>query len=121
MAVLYREDGQIGLSWTQSGDVRVVGYDVYRKTSPFDDIAQAAQLNTAPLSVNCFDDMPVPDGPYYYRVVAVNGVGTPSLASLALEPHRRQHRRLQPLPGRRQAMYGVFCALYARRMISHRG
>lgn len=74
-------NGQISLTWMPSSDARVVGYDVYRLATSFTDIAQATKVNFTQLTTSRFDDLPAIDETYYYRVVGVNNVGTPSLLS----------------------------------------
>ncbi|HEB85795.1 MAG TPA: hypothetical protein ENI68_02095, partial [Gammaproteobacteria bacterium] len=81
LTALSKENGQIALSWTLSSDPRVVSYALYRSGISFADITQATPVNSAPLMINRFDDLPSADGDYYYRVVAVNDVDTPSLPS----------------------------------------
>ncbi|MCU7918626.1 MAG: hypothetical protein KZQ95_09740 [Candidatus Thiodiazotropha sp. (ex Epidulcina cf. delphinae)] len=72
------EDGQVLLTWNASADERVVAYAVYRATAPFDDIAQAVQANTSPLTGNRFTDLPLAEGSFHYRVVALNALNTHS-------------------------------------------
>ena len=69
--------GKIRLTWTRSSDPNATGYYIYRATTAFSSTAEAGKLNNTPLTVTVYDDVPT-DGSYYYRVVAVNGVGTPS-------------------------------------------
>ncbi len=75
------EQGKISLAWFDSPDTRVVGYDVYRYSAPFDDINLAVKANSALLTASSYDDIPMADGQYYYRVVARNSLGTASLPS----------------------------------------
>ncbi|AIY41391.1 Fibronectin type III domain protein [Collimonas arenae] len=73
--------GKVKLVWSRSSDVNVTGYDVYRATTAFNGIAEAVKINSSALSINSYDDLPPQDGAWYYRVVAVNSAGTPSLPS----------------------------------------
>ncbi len=58
-----------------------MGYEIYRSGTAFTDPDQAVKVNAAPLAGNRYTDLPVPDGSYHYRVVAVNALGTASAAS----------------------------------------
>jgi hypothetical protein len=74
-------EGQVLLTWNLSTDERVVSYDVYRASQSFSDIAQAVKANSNPVTTNRFVDLPLAEGVFYYRVVALNDVGTSSLSS----------------------------------------
>ncbi|WP_255989553.1 Ig-like domain-containing protein [Chitinolyticbacter albus] len=71
--------GKVRLSWTKSTDSNTTGYDLYRAAVPFAATAEATKLNHSPLAVTVYDDLPSQDSAWYYRVVAVNSVGTPSV------------------------------------------
>lgn len=73
--------GKIRLSWTKSTDPNAIGYDLYRATSTFDDIASASKVNTTLLTVTALEDLPSQDGTWFYGVVSVNKLGTPSVLS----------------------------------------
>ncbi|MGD8909223.1 MAG: hypothetical protein PVI92_07725, partial [Chromatiales bacterium] len=76
-----QSEGQVLLTWNLSSDERVVSYDVYRASQSFSDISEAVQANSSPVSVNRFADLPLEEGLFYYRVVALNEVGTASQPS----------------------------------------
>jgi fibronectin type 3 domain-containing protein len=78
LTALAQSAGVIKLAWNRSSDASVVGYDVYRAASSFATLGEAVRVNASRLTGATFDDMPKPDGAYFYRVVAVNGAGTPS-------------------------------------------
>lgn len=73
--------GKIRLNWSRSTDANVSRYDLYRSASAFTDISQATKVNGSALNAqtSTYEDIPGTDGTWYYRVVAVNSVGTPSL------------------------------------------
>jgi len=68
--------GKIHLTWSAATDSNTVGYYVYRSAAAFSGIGEALKVNATALKVTSYDDMPTPDGIYYYRVVAANRVGT---------------------------------------------
>lgn len=70
--------GKIRLSWVSSSDAKATGYDLYRSAAAFAAIGEAVKVNGAHMSATSYDDLPPKDGAWYYRVVAVNSVGTPS-------------------------------------------
>ncbi len=78
LTALAQSAGVIKLAWAGSTDPSVVGYDVYRATTSFATLGEAVRANTTRISATGFDDLPKPDGNYFYRVVAVNAAGTPS-------------------------------------------
>ncbi len=80
-----RSNGQILLSWNLSSDPRVVSYDLYRSTQPFDALGQAVQANNHPIVEGRYTDLPSADGNYIYRLVARNELGTPSALSVPVE------------------------------------
>lgn len=71
--------GKVHLSWVRSTDSNVAGYDLYRAAIPFTTIAEAIKINGSPLTGSVYDDLPAQEGTWYYRAVAVNSAGTPSL------------------------------------------
>ncbi|HEY6898582.1 MAG TPA: Ig-like domain-containing protein [Rhodocyclaceae bacterium] len=70
--------GKLKLSWAATGDSNTVGYNVYRATTAFATTGEAIKVNASALTATSMDDAPSPDGVYYYRVVALNRVGTVS-------------------------------------------
>ena len=76
-----RSGGEVQLRWNSPPAGQQVTYNVYRANAPFSDPASAQRLNTTALSGQFFADLPPQDGRYYYRVVALNGLGTPSAVS----------------------------------------
>ncbi len=81
LAASSRESGAVVLSWNASSDARVVGYDVYRSSVSFSDISLAQKANTNTIKTDRFDDLPAIGGTYFYRVVAVNNLGSASMVS----------------------------------------
>ena len=76
-----KEQGAINLSWLDTSDTRVTGYDLYRSATSFNDISEAVKINTSLITLSRYEDVTIEDNTYYYRVVAVNELGTPSLPS----------------------------------------
>jgi fibronectin type 3 domain-containing protein len=74
-------EGQVVLTWNLSSDERVVSYDVYRAGQSFSDTSQAVRANSNPITNNRYIDLPLEEGVFHYRVVALNDVGTASLPS----------------------------------------
>jgi hypothetical protein len=76
-----REGGVVQLSWAASADATVTQYGIYRQPDPFDvdDVVTpefyADQGNAA------YSDTPPADGPWYYRVSAIDRFGTESALS----------------------------------------
>jgi fibronectin type 3 domain-containing protein len=70
--------GKLRLSWTKPADTTVTGYHVYRSPLSFTTTSEATRANTNLITATVFDDLPAIDGTYYYRVVAVNALGTAS-------------------------------------------
>jgi hypothetical protein len=70
--------GKVHLSWVRASDPNVTGYWLYRASSATTPIEQAQKLTSSPITATVYDDLPAPDGTWYYRVVAVNNLGTPS-------------------------------------------
>ena len=73
-----REAGEVILSWSHVSNQNVIGFELYRASSSFNDIAGAVKLNSALLTEKSFIDLPATDGRYFYRVLAVNSAGTRS-------------------------------------------
>jgi len=72
-------DGQALLSWLASAAEDVAGYNVYRSTQPFDEIAQATKANPTLLSGDNFTDTGLSNGTtYYYRTTTVDNEGNES-------------------------------------------
>jgi hypothetical protein len=71
--------GKVRLTWSSASDPKVVGYDLYSSTSPFTSIGEASKVNTtSPITGTTYDDIPLQDGIWYYRLVSVNASGVPS-------------------------------------------
>ena len=73
--------GRIKLSWLAVNDTAVTGYDLYRSQVAFTGIVEATKANLSRITTASFDDLPPTDGVYYYRVVAINSLNTPSQPS----------------------------------------
>lgn len=75
--------GKIQLSWNRVLDPKVAGYNLYRSTVTFNAAAEAVQINSVLLTptTTAYSDLPTTDGTYFYRIVAVNTLGTPSSPS----------------------------------------
>ncbi|MCE9686260.1 right-handed parallel beta-helix repeat-containing protein [Shewanella sp. AS16] len=71
-----KEAGVINLSWAAVQTAGQVSYEVYRSDSPFTDIVNATKVNQQALTSLTYSDVPQQDGQYYYRVLAVNQLGT---------------------------------------------
>lgn len=71
--------GKVRLSWVRSTDANATAQHIYRAASPFSDISEAVKINSGSVTGTAYDDLPPQDGTWYYRVVAVNNAGTPSL------------------------------------------
>ncbi|RKZ83084.1 MAG: hypothetical protein DRR19_19625, partial [Candidatus Parabeggiatoa sp. nov. 1] len=76
-----REGGEIRLSWQAVSGTDIVGYDVYRAAISFVTVEQAQKVNTETITGTLFDDLVSTSGQYYYRIVAVNALGTTSALS----------------------------------------
>lgn len=81
LTALAQPAGKIKLSWLAVVDTAVKGYDVYRSSVAFAGINEATKANISPITTTAFDDLPPVDGTYYYRVVAINSLSTPSAPS----------------------------------------
>jgi len=75
--------GKIKLAWNRVLDANVAGYNLYRTTVAFNAAAEAVKINTAliPVTTTAYNDLPSVDGAYFYRIVAVNNLGTASIPS----------------------------------------
>lgn len=75
--------GRVRLTWNRSLDSKVTGYHLYRSSQAFNAITEAVKVTTNPIAAatTLYDDLPATDGTYYYRLIAVNGLGTPSQPS----------------------------------------
>jgi|GEM_PF-2890437 len=71
-------DGVVEISWQTVNDNSVAGYNIYRSDSAFSQIADAQKINNELLSVTQFDDLPLLDATYYYRISSENQLGTES-------------------------------------------
>jgi len=77
--------GKIHLAWSRSTDQNVTGYDIYRAPTPFANISEAVKINSRPLTVVTYDDLPPQDATWTYRVVSVNSAGTPSVPTNSVQ------------------------------------
>jgi len=73
--------GKVRLSWTASTDASSVGTVVFRSPSNFDTAGQAVRVTPAPVTGTSLDDLPASEGNYFYRVAAINQLGTLSALS----------------------------------------
>jgi RHS repeat-associated protein len=73
--------GSINLSWWRPAQGRIGGYNIFRGTAPFTHQTEAEKLNSALVTATSFHDLPATNGSYYYRLTAVNYVGTESALS----------------------------------------
>ena len=73
--------GKIKLSWTKSSDPSVTHTVIYRSMSSFVTAGEASQLAKLAPTVNNYDDLPLEDGSYYYRLASLNAQGTLSALS----------------------------------------
>ncbi|MDR6841145.1 Ig-like domain-containing protein [Pseudoxanthomonas sacheonensis] len=71
--------GKIRLAWTAASDPNVVANEIYRATSDFTVIGEATKLARVSATTTTYEDVPLSDGRYFYRVVTVNSAGTPSV------------------------------------------
>ncbi len=78
---IQKSGNYFSLNWNRHTDVNITGYDVYRSKNPIETIQTAIKLNKSPITKNSYRDILNEDGVYYYRVVSVNRLGTPSLLS----------------------------------------
>jgi RHS repeat-associated protein len=80
-----REGGEVRLTWWQPSGGTVVGYHVFRSATPFSETSEATRVSSDLVSSADYVDLPPADGSWYYRVVAVNRVGTWSALSEQVE------------------------------------
>jgi len=75
-----QEAGAIKLSWNS---VLPAGtkYNLYRASISFSEIAAATKINSTPLTVTNYNDLPPSDGTWYYRAVSVSAAGNLSAPS----------------------------------------
>ncbi|UUY07323.1 hypothetical protein LRS11_16035 [Pseudomonas sp. J452] len=73
-----KAQGQVQLSWSAVNNVK--GYNLYVSAQPFSALEQAgvSKINTGVLSAPSYSHKPTNDGTYYYRVAAVNALGSES-------------------------------------------
>jgi len=70
---------QVSLTWEKNTASNITGYNVYRSTASFSEIASATKLNEEPISETSYTDADVELGTtYYYRVTAVDESGNES-------------------------------------------
>lgn len=79
LAASVSSGGKIRLNWVVSGDPNVVANEIYRATSEFTSIEEGQKVARVGKAVATYEDAPASDGRYFYRVVAVNAAGAPSL------------------------------------------
>jgi RHS repeat-associated protein len=72
LTALAKEAGVIALSWRAPTTGSIKGYNLYRASSSFTQIASATKVNTTPLTALSYNDLPPADGFYYYRVTTVS-------------------------------------------------
>ncbi|MCP3950599.1 MAG: hypothetical protein GY697_00020 [Desulfobacterales bacterium] len=70
--------GAVRLTWQPPTGIAISGYNLYRATADFSDPAAATKLNTALLTATVYDDLPLEDGTWYYRVSAETEAGNES-------------------------------------------
>ena len=75
---LSQAGGKIHLTWTRSSDANATSVAVYRAANAFAAIAEATKLATLGAATTVYDDVPTQDGTYYYRLISLNSLGTPS-------------------------------------------
>ena len=78
LAVTVQAGGKVNLTWVRTTDANAIGHHVYRANFAFTAIEDATRISGAPLTTMAYEDMPPADGVWYYRVVAVNSIGTAS-------------------------------------------
>lgn len=75
--------GKVKLTWNRVLDAKVTGYNLYRSAATFNGVAEAVKINSSliPVATTAYDDIPAVDGTYFYRLAAVNSLGTLSAPS----------------------------------------
>ena len=63
-----RPEGVIRLTWNPDTEGTAVGYNIYRSTTP----DNFGKINNSLIDATSFEDMPMPEGEYFYRVAGVN-------------------------------------------------
>ncbi len=75
-------DSQVGLGWDANTEEDLAGYNVYRATSSFEEIANATKINDSLVGESVYGDTTVTnDTMYFYRVTAVDTSGNESAVS----------------------------------------
>ena len=74
-------DGKVRLTWTRSDRCQRGAPRFYRSRNPIAEITTATRVNSASLPGTSYDDLPGQEGLWFYRMVAVNTVGTASAAT----------------------------------------
>jgi len=76
------ETGTVELSWSAVGAGDLSGYNVYRSTSPINDVSGKSPLNGSPLLGTSYTDDGAENGTtYHYSVTAIDESGNESTAS----------------------------------------
>jgi len=75
-------DGQVDLSWNANSESDLDGYNVYRSTSSFSDLANATKVNGSVVTGTSFTDTGLSNGTtYHHRITAVDDGGNESSLS----------------------------------------
>ncbi|WP_457436767.1 Ig-like domain-containing protein [Pseudomonas sp. TE3786] len=76
--------GVVQLSWSAVSQGTAAGYNVYVASQPFTQINESGvtRVNTSALTALSYTHKPTADGTYYYRVTAVNKLGSESALSV---------------------------------------
>ena len=75
-------DGQVSLGWDANTEDGLAGYNVYRSTSSFQEVANATQVNDELVGEASYTDADLTNGTeYFYRVTAVDTSGNESTGS----------------------------------------
>ena len=81
LTALSEEGGEIRLTWNEVLGSTPLQYNLYRSSTPFTTTAQAVRINSSPLALPTFLDLPTGEGTFYYRVLAVNGASVEGVLS----------------------------------------
>jgi RHS repeat-associated protein len=73
-----RAEGLIRLRWWRPAGPNITGYAVFRANQTFESVDEAVHVNDQAATTTAFDDLPPTDGTWYYRIMAVNALGTRS-------------------------------------------